>query len=295
MNFNLTRIAPTPSGFLHLGNAYSFLLTKFIAEETGAKILLRIDDLDRERYRKEYVEDIFDTLDFLEIAIDQGPKNVKEFESDWSQLHRMEKYQEGMQKLRDSKLVFGCDCSRKKILEINPAGNYLGYCLDRRIPLTKPDIAWRINTLDADFVSFLAYSTKKITQLIPEETAFYIIKKKDEAPSYQLASVIDDEEFGVDLIVRGNDLYPSTLAQLDLARLLELSSFPRATFHHHAILKGPDKTKLSKSSGSTSIQFLRKEGKTLLDVLQLIGQMARLSHQVSSLEELKSHILPMNE
>ncbi len=69
MTFSLTRIAPTPSGFLHLGNAYSFLVTKALAEKHGTKILLRIDDLDRERFRTEYVEDVFETLDFLEIKI----------------------------------------------------------------------------------------------------------------------------------------------------------------------------------------------------------------------------------
>lgn len=90
MNFNLTRIAPTPSGFLHLGNAFSFLKTKALAQKHNAKILLRIDDLDRERYRPEYVQDIFDTLDFLEIKIDLGPKNLQEFESEWSQVLRME-------------------------------------------------------------------------------------------------------------------------------------------------------------------------------------------------------------
>jgi glutamyl-tRNA synthetase len=88
MKFAQTRIAPTPSGYLHLGNAYSFLLTKALAKKHGAKILLRIDDLDRDRYRPEYVEDIFATLDFLEIKIDQGPKNSKEMESTWSQVHR---------------------------------------------------------------------------------------------------------------------------------------------------------------------------------------------------------------
>lgn len=77
MKFAQTRIAPTPSGYLHLGNAYSFLLTKALAKKHGAKILLRIDDLDRDRYRPEYVEDIFATLDFLEIKIDQGPKIAK--------------------------------------------------------------------------------------------------------------------------------------------------------------------------------------------------------------------------
>ena len=126
MKFAQTRIAPTPSGFLHLGNAYSFLLTKALAEKHGAKILLRIDDLDRERYRQEYVQDIFDTLDFLEIQIHQGPSSVAEFESQWTQQERMPLYQEALNQLQQSRLLFSCTCSRSQILQIDPRGIYLG-------------------------------------------------------------------------------------------------------------------------------------------------------------------------
>ena len=270
MNFNLTRIAPTPSGFLHLGNAFSFLITKALAEKHGAKILLRIDDLDRERYRPEYVQDIFDTLDFLEISYHLGPKNRKEFETEWSQIHRMKAYEEALEKVRDSKMIFSCDCSRKKIQEMNPSGHYLGYCLDRRMSLDKPETAWRVNTLESDFVTYLEYPDRKKTELIPEETAFYIIRKKDRLPAYHLTSVVDDDHFGVDLIVRGEDLHPSTLAQLDLARHLGTENFTKASFFHHSLIKGPDRTKLSKSVGSLSIQSLRKEGRNLNFIKDLI-------------------------
>src|ERR1700761_6754186 len=92
-HFNKTRIAPTPSGFLHLGNVLSFAITAVIAEKTNAKILLRIDDLDRDRVNKQYVQDIFDTLNFLEIPWDGGPRNFGEYESEYSQVHRMGLYQ----------------------------------------------------------------------------------------------------------------------------------------------------------------------------------------------------------
>lgn len=291
MNFALTRIAPTPSGFLHLGNAFSFLVTKSLAEKHGAKILLRIDDLDRERYRTDYVEDIFDTLDFLEISIDQGPKNLREFESEWSQIHRMESYTRALDKIRQSKKVFSCDCSRKKIQEMNPSGHYLGYCLDRKMSLEKPEAAWRINTLDSDFISYLEYPSFKKAELIPEETAFYVIRKKDRLPAYQLTSVVDDMTFGVDLIVRGKDLEASTLAQLDLAGYLGADNFAKTTFHHHALLKSLDKKKLSKSEGATSIRFLRKEGKKQAEVLGLIGEMAGFKEPISSFEEFKDQYL----
>jgi glutamyl/glutaminyl-tRNA synthetase len=288
MNYKLTRIAPTPSGFLHLGNAYSFLVTKVLAEKHGAKILLRMDDLDRERYKTEFVEDILESLEYLEIPIDLGPKNLTEFESEWSQIHRMEIYESALEKLRVSGKVFACDCSRKKITQMDPSGFYLGQCIDRKIPLEKPETSWRINTLDSDFISYTEYPDKKITALIPEESAFCIIRKKDKLPAYHLTSVMDDVEFGVDLVVRGKDLYPSTLAQLDLARLLEIESYSNTTYFHHPILKGPNKEKLSKSAGSTSIQYLRREGKKLSDIYVILGKMMGVQEEITSFSDFKS-------
>ncbi len=271
MNFSLTRIAPTPSGYLHLGNAYSFLVTKALAEKHGAKILLRIDDLDRERYREEYVEDIFETLDFLEINIDWGPKNLQEFESEWSQIHRLGKYQEALAQVRQSGKVFACDCSRKKIQQLDSSGYYLGQCLDRRLSLDKPEVNWRIDTSEGDYLKFREYPDQPKSALIPQDSAFYVVRKRDGLPAYHHASLVDDLHFGVDLIVRGSDLYSSTLAQLDLAKHLGETAFEKITFHHHPLIKGPKQEKLSKSDGATSIQFMRKEGKTLKDIKLMVG------------------------
>ena len=290
MKFALTRIAPTPSGFLHLGNAYSFLLTKALAKKHGAKILLRIDDLDRDRYRPEYVEDIFATLDFLEIKIDQGPKNSKEMESTWSQVHRLPIYTGGLAQLEQSKLTFSCTCTRSQILQIDPRGIYLGQCLDRRMPLDRIESAWRINTLDADFLDYITYPASPKSALIPEEASCYVVRKKDLLPAYQLSSLIDDLHFGVDLIVRGQDLFPSTLAQLDLARILGKEEFAKTTFYHHSLLKGPDQSKLSKSAGAYSIRQLRQDGKKLTDLFQLLGQSLGLNEELRSFEEFEGSI-----
>jgi glutamyl-tRNA synthetase len=100
----------------------------------------------------------------------------------------------------------------------------------------------------------------------------FVIRKKDGFPAYQLTSITDDLHFGVDLIVRGQDLWPSTLAQLYLARLLPGgTAFANATFHHHGLLTEKDGDKLSKSEGATSIQFLRKEGASAADIYKMIG------------------------
>ena len=290
MKFAQTRIAPTPSGYLHLGNAYSFLLTKALAKKHGAKILLRIDDLDRDRYRPEYVENIFATLDFLEIKIDQGPKNSKEMESTWSQVHRLPIYTESLAQLEQSKLTFSCTCTRSQILQIDPRGIYLGQCLDRRMPLNKHESAWRINTLDADFLDYIAYPATPKSALIPEEASCYVVRKKDLLPAYQLSSLLDDLHFGVDLIVRGQDLFPSTLAQLDLARILGKEEFAKTTFYHHALLKGPDQSKLSKSAGAYSIRQLRQDGKTLADLFLLLGQSLGLNQELRSFDDFEGSL-----
>lgn len=285
MKFAQTRIAPTPSGLLHLGNAYSFLITKALAETHGAKILLRIDDLDRERYRQEYVQDIFETLDFLEIPIHQGPSSVVEFENHWTQQMRLPLYQVALDQLQESNLLFSCTCTRSQILQIDPRGIYLGQCLDRKLPLTKSEAAWRINTLDADFLDYMAYPNTRKSELIPEEATCYVVRKKDKFPAYQLSSLMDDLHFGVDLIVRGQDLFPSTLAQLDLARILGKEEFAKTTFYHHSLLKGTDQSKLSKSAGAFSIRQLRQEGKKLNDVFHLLGKSLGLQEEITSYQE----------
>jgi len=290
MEFKLTRIAPTPSGFLHLGNLYSFLITKVLAERHRAKILLRIDDLDRERFKTEYVQDIFDTLDFMDIGYDLGPKNLQEFDSEWSQMNRLPLYEDGLKKLSLQNILFACDCSRKKIQQMDSSGYYLGHCQDRRIPLDRPDVAWRFNTFIADFIQIQKYPTLLQSHLLPEDTAFFVVRKKDYQPAYQLTSLIDDLHFGTDLIVRGTDLFGSTLAQQLIAQALENTSFSHVNFLHHTLIKGSQKEKLSKSEGATSIQFLRKSGKKTTDIYKILGELIGSKEPIMDFESFKNQI-----
>ena len=290
MEFNLTRTAPTPSGLLHLGNLYSFLITKALAEKHGAKILLRIDDLDRERFKTEYVQDIFDTLDFMEIGYDLGPKNIQEFESEWSQNHRLSLYEAGLEKLRTQNLLFACDCSRKKIQQMDSSGYYLGHCQDRRIPLDRQDVAWRFNTFTSDFIKIKENPDTWKSYTLPEDTAFFIVRKKDRLPAYQLTSVIDDLHFGVDLIIRGTDLFGSTLAQQLVAESLDDQTFKEVTFLHHKLLKGPNKEKLSKSEGSTSVQSLRISGKKPEDVYRILGELSGSKESIIDFESFRNYM-----
>jgi glutamyl-tRNA synthetase len=158
------------------------------------------------------------------------------------------------------------------------------------MPLNKHESSWRINTLDADFLDYIGYPATPKSALIPEEASCYVVRKKDLLPAYQLTSLLDDLHFGVDLIVRGQDLFPSTLAQLDLARILGKEEFTKTTFYHHPLLKGPDQSKLSKSAGAYSIRQLRQDGKSLADLFQLLGKSLGLNHELRSFEDFEGSL-----
>jgi glutamyl/glutaminyl-tRNA synthetase len=265
--FAKTRIAPTPSGFLHLGNAFSFALTADLAEKTGAKILFRIDDLDRQRANKLYVQDIFETLSFLNIPWHEGPRNWHEYENDWSQVHRMPIYQTALDHLQQSGAVFACTCSRTQIEHCN--------CIAKGIPLETPNAAWRVRTDDKLQLSIQTLNNGIVNASLPPEMQNFIVKKKDGYPAYQLASLMDDLHFGIDLVVRGEDLWPSTIAQHYLAHILQQPDFQKITFHHHQLLMTNGK-KLSKSAGDTAIKYLREQGKKAADIYEGIERMVGL-------------------
>lgn len=273
-----TRLAPTPSGFLHLGNALSFALTAALAQQANAKILLRIDDLDRERVEEKYVQDIFDTLHFLGIPWHEGPRNPHEYQSTYSQLHRTPLYNDALQELRNSGMIFACECSRAQV----PNGIYPGTCRNKNLPLDSKNVNWRLRTNEEKTLTVRIPSGKSLTSTLPAEMRDFVVRKKDGFPAYQLASLVDDRFFNVDLIVRGEDLWPSTLAQLYLADVLQYERFRESIFYHHPLLLEAGDRKLSKSAGATSIQFLRKEGKTQEDIYGMIARMMQIKAPVSN-------------
>ena len=270
--FFKTRIAPTPSGFLHLGNALSFWITEALATKHNARLLLRIDDMDRERVDPAFIDDIFETLDFLDIQWDEGPRNPMDFEANYSQVHRMDLYRRALEKLVDSGKVYACTCSRKQI-ENEFGGRYPGTCRFKKIPLDTRGAAWRIDTEAAADVLVKNHEGLATQMPFPEVMNHFVVQKKDGFPAYQLTSLIDDLHFGVDLIVRGADLWPSTLAQLFLAGCLGESRFMEVAFYHHKLLCLPDGTKLSKSAGATSIRYLRQSGNSQQDLLTKLGRL----------------------
>jgi glutamyl/glutaminyl-tRNA synthetase len=285
--FKKTRLAPTPSGYLHLGNVLSFSITAAMARKCAAKILLRIDDLDRTRADDRYVQDIFDTLNFLEIAWDEGPANAKEFIAGYSQFHRLGGYNDALARLADGKLVFACTCSRKDLLARGPC-----LCKDKHFPLTTENASWRLITDDTQELIVKNYDGRQIHGFLPEEMRDFIVRKKDGYPSYQLASVADDLFYGADLVVRGMDLWPSTLAQHMLAAALGNDQFNQIAFLHHPLLAEPSGLKMSKSAGATSIKYLRESGKSKAEVFGLIASLLGKHGNASNWNELAALIVP---
>jgi len=266
-----TRIAPTPSGYLHIGNAFSFLLTALLMRRHNGTILLRIDDIDDERKRPEYVNDIFTSLEWLGIEWQEGPTGPDDFEQNWSQHKRLDIYNEMLNRLREAQLLFACECSRKKLASLEGYA-YPGTCQYKRISLDAPDVALRISVADRDIVSFHDEEKGDLDINLGSETGSFIVRKKDGLPSYHVVSLADDVHFRMNYIVRGEDLLPSTAAQLYLAEKLRLESFRNAKFLHHKLEKDETGHKLSKTAGSISLQYMRKHGIEVSQVYKLFAE-----------------------
>jgi len=283
--FTKTRIAPTPSGFLHLGNILSMLITTALARQHNASILLRIDDLDQLRTKKKYIEDIFTTLRFLDIPWDEGPANVKDFQKNWSQRKRLPLYKDSLDGLLMNGELFSCDCSRKKVSRSSKDLSYPGICLHKKLSFKEVEQNWRIKIPMGEIADMKHLNGEIISSRLPPPLQYFIVKKKDGLPAYQLTSVIDDLHFGVDTIVRGKDLYSSSLAQLLLARKLGDNKFSNNRFLHHPLIMARQHLKLSKSAGSTSIYYMRQHGATKESIYQEISRLLPLPHPVSNYEE----------
>jgi glutamyl/glutaminyl-tRNA synthetase len=279
-HYTKTRIAPTPSGFLHLGNILSFAITAALAKKHGAKILLRIDDIDQARANKQYIQDIFDTLNFLEIPWDEGPRDIKEVEDSYSQLHWMNLYSGPLSQLKGKGLIYACNCSRKQLNSSTCS------CFKLNIPLTTENVSWRLLTDIDTELTVKNYNGETITTSLPASMHDFIVRKKDGFPAYQLTSVIDDLRYNVDLVVRGEDLWQSTLAQHQLALALGAGGFKNITFYHHPLITGADGKKLSKSAGATSVKYLRENGKSATDIYTMIGAILGSAERIENWQQL---------
>lgn len=233
------------------------LLIAHVARQTGMKILLRIDDIDAARKRSDYVEDIFHTLDWLQIPIDIGPSSPDEFEQNWSQHHRLPLYEQTLHSLAASGRVYGCPHSRAEIAAASTDGQYPLALRAGAMPLSQPETPWRLRTESGEPGTTTAFRPQQPFDLqqIEIQDVFatmrdFVVRRRDGLPAYQICSIADDAHFGVTHVIRGADLLPSTAAQTVLQRLLKL---PETACWHHPLIWGPDGQKLSKSAGAEAL------------------------------------------
>lgn len=237
----ITRIAPTPSGYLHVGNCVNALLVSWLAAEAGGHVILRIDDLDAERYRSEYVDDILRVLPWLGVDWDEGPRSRAEFESAYALRDRTERYRAELIRLMDDRLAYACECSRA---DLRAAGTRACArdCRERRLPLVPGKTAVRVHVPEGTMID-----VGEVSVDLYAEVGDFIVWRRDDQPAYHLASVVEDRDHDVTHIVRGIDLLPSTAAQLFLAPLIDAPEFGSVQFLHHPLVTGADGHKLSKS------------------------------------------------
>ena len=264
-----TRLAPTPSGRLHAGNAFSFVLAWLAARTRGGRVLLRIEDTDTTRSRRSWVEDVFRDLRWLGLDWDEGPSGPDDRESPWRQSSRarLERHEAVLEDWIGSGLAYPCRCTRRELsteapqverlrdpdLPPNP---YPGTCRGRMGTRPEGPEAWRLA---------LPSVPSRLEDLVrgPSELADLsslgdpVLRRGDGCFAYHLAVCVDDADQGVDLVVRGRDLAPWAHLHVHLHGLL--GSKPPA-WAHHAIAGGPGGERLAKRIGSASLASWRERG-----------------------------------
>ena len=271
------RLAPSPTGALHLGNARSFLLAWLSIRHRGGQLSLRIEDIDSPRIKPWARQSTIDDLHWLRLDWDAGP-DIGGPHAPYVQTERMVLYRPVLDELIARELVYPCDCSRSEVAASASAPHealegaiYAGTCRHRRsgdaANLAIPDFAWRFRASDAtrtwdDLVSG-SHSANVATQL-----GDFIVAKGDGTPAYQLAVVVDDYLTGVNEVLRGDDLIPSTFRQIELLAAL---AWKRPTYAHVPLMIGPDGRRLAKRHGDTRLSWFREAG---YSPQQLVGYLA---------------------
>ncbi|MDR1284582.1 MAG: hypothetical protein LBJ88_00070 [Campylobacteraceae bacterium] len=277
---NLTRIAPTPSGFIHAGNALNFILIYTLARHTNAKIELKIDDIDQNRSKDIYIEDIFETLKWLRLDWDLGACNKNDFLKNYSFAHKQKILFKVILSLwrKNPDIFYACKCSRKGI-----NGIYHGDCIKLNLELEKEKTALKLH-VDNDSNIILRNRYVNIYSAFGDITLW----QKEDFCSYQFASLFLDEDHKTSLIVRGDDLFNSTALQLYMARLFGFENFLQTTFIHHMLIFDSNGSKLSKSNGSNSLASWRKNGKKPNELFQKAAQIIGVKEfwQVNTKEDI---------
>ncbi len=271
----VTRFAPSPTGYLHLGHALSALTAFEAARAAGGRVLLRIEDIDAGRSRQEFEAAIFEDLAWLGLRWEEPVRR---------QSAHMAEYAAPLQSLIERNLVYRCFRTRKEIAEAiasAPHGaadeRFTGEALppaEEAERLAAGDsFAWRLSLKKARAALGPAYFTlvfedeSGLVRAEPERHGDVVLARKDFGTSYHLASVWDDALQGVTHVIRGDDLREAAHLHVLLQRLLEL---PQPIYHHHRLVLGEDGKRLAKRDQSATLRAWREAGKTPADVRAIL-------------------------
>jgi glutamyl/glutaminyl-tRNA synthetase len=275
----ISRFAPAPTGFLHLGHVVNALFVW----ETADRVLLRIEDHDRQRSRREFEAAIFEDLDWLGFVADEPVVR---------QSDRCDIYLQALDGLRRQGLVYACRCTRAEILAAGPppslpAGTevtggdggseqcYPGTCRDGGLA-DAPGFGLRVR-LEPSIERFVDLRLGPQEQRPSEQCGDLLVRDREGNWTYQFAVTVDDHVQAVTHVIRGDDLLESTGRQLQLARLLGRREPPQ--FLHHPLIMKTAIQKLSKSDGDTGVRDLRARGWTPAQVIARARELARLRSQ----------------
>jgi glutamyl-tRNA synthetase/glutamyl-Q tRNA(Asp) synthetase len=249
----ITRFAPSPTGYLHLGHIVNAIYTWGVAHALSGRVLLRIEDHDRIRSRPEYEDAILEDLDWLGFAADEGRHPLVR-QSDTPELYR-----DVLNELRRAHHVYACDCSRSDI----GGERYVGRCRARGLS----EVRGRGVRIQLDEVTARCHDLLggPIEQTPAEQCGDLLLRDRDGNWTYQFAVTVDDIRQGVTLVIRGADLLSSTGRQVLLAQIL--GRLAPAHFLHHPLILGPHGEKLSKSASDTGVRELRAKGLGPEDVI----------------------------
>ena len=253
MQHIITRFPPSPSGYLHVGNARTAIFNWLYARHMKGHFVLRIEDTDKARSTKESVEAIFEALEWLGVDWDEGP---------YFQSERSEIYQQHIQQLLDADRAYYCTCTpealeamRKKGMAAGGKPKYDGTCREKELARTENAVV--------RFKAPLA-GTTVLEDVVKGNIVFqntelddFIIARSDGSPTYNFAVVVDDITMGINTIIRGDDHVMNTPKQMLLYNALES---PLPIFAHVPMVLGPDRTRLSKRHGAMSVTAYRDMG-----------------------------------
>jgi glutamyl-tRNA synthetase len=251
------RLAPSPTGYLHLGHARTFWIAQQRAEAAGGTLIFRNDDLDHARCRPEFVAAMIEDMRWFGLRWSEGP---------YHQSERMPHYVAAFEKLRTLGVIYPCTCSRQDVLRALAAPHlgedeplYPGTCRSVSPDHSRAGVNWRFRVPDGEPISFTDGALGTHTEIAGRDFGDFLVWRKDDLPSYQLACTVDDAEMQITEVVRGADLLTSTSRQLLLYRALGVS--PPA-FHHCPLVTDTRGVRLAKRNDALSLRTLRATGES---------------------------------